>query len=184
VPNAKYELSGLRVTPRAAAPGNVAKFDLTFRLLERADQDLCGGIEYASELFEPYTVRIIGAAWVELMEAAVAQPDRRISGLNASALTDIRRRPANQRGEPPAPRLTSGTRETELLRRLFAQLLERETVGPDETFFAAGGHSLLVIELLARIEEVFGIALKAGEVFEAPTPARLAAHLYERSTKS
>lgn len=184
VPNAKFELAGLHVTPRAAAPGQVAKFDLTFRLLDRGDQELAGGVEYASELFEAHTARIMGTAWVEILEAAVAQPDRHISSLNAPALTEIRRRPASDHGEPPAQRRSSGTRETQQLCRLFAQLLDQDTVGPHETFFAVGGHSLLVLELLARIDEVFGIALKASDVFEAPTPARLAAHLCERSTQS
>jgi amino acid adenylation domain-containing protein/thioester reductase-like protein len=42
--------------------------------------------------------------------------------------------------------------------RLWAELLKRDHVGLDEDFFALGGDSLLAAEMLARVQNVFGIS--------------------------
>ncbi|WP_233518476.1 non-ribosomal peptide synthetase [Streptomyces corynorhini] len=89
-----------------------------------------------------------------------------------------------ERRELPAPVFTggggarrpSGPRE-EALTRLFAQVLEAERVGPDDAFFDLGGTSLLAVRLVARVREEFGTELTIGSLFEAPTPAALAARL-------
>jgi len=53
-------------------------------------------------------------------------------------------------------------------------------VAPDTDFFAAGGDSLLAIQLVARLAERFAVALDAHTLLEAPTPARLAALIAAR----
>ncbi len=57
---------------------------------------------------------------------------------------------------------------------LVRQLLENNEVTADENFFLAGGHSLLAMQLLIRIEEAFGLKLAVHQLFEAPTVGDLA----------
>ncbi|POM25370.1 Linear gramicidin synthase subunit B [Actinomadura rubteroloni] len=66
---------------------------------------------------------------------------------------------------------------TELMCALFADVLGAARVGPDDGFFALGGHSLRAARLLGRIAAAFGADLPIRAVFEDPTPARLAARL-------
>lgn len=59
--------------------------------------------------------------------------------------------------------------------QLFSQLLGRENVGADDSFFDLGGHSLLATKLVAAIRARCEVEIGIREIFEASTVARLAA---------
>lgn len=78
---------------------------------------------------------------------------------------------AGAAGRPPAAGLESR------LAAIFADLLERESVGADDDFFALGGHSLLAMRLAARIRRELKRQVSVGQIVLMPTVARLAEHL-------
>jgi hypothetical protein len=65
----------------------------------------------------------------------------------------------------------------QLLAARMAQLLGLERLGIDRDFFAAGGHSLLVIKLVAGIRKLLQCDIHPGLVFDHPTVASLATAL-------
>ncbi|OPG09971.1 hypothetical protein B1R27_04715 [Streptomyces sp. GKU 895] len=80
----------------------------------------------------------------------------------------------------PVPDLGAGasrgpeTEVEEALCGLFADLLGLESVGAEESFFALGGDSLLVMRLIARVRSVLEVSVGVREVFAEPTVAGIA----------
>lgn len=83
----------------------------------------------------------------------------------------------------PRPGLGSASgEESDALARVLTMMREAlgsDALGPDDDFFAAGGHSLLAAKLMARIERAFARRIDAVRSFERPTARRLATLLEE-----
>lgn len=65
----------------------------------------------------------------------------------------------------------------EQLAALVASLLGQPSIDPHENFFMAGGHSVLAVQLVARIREQFHVTLSLRQLFTAPTVAALSAEV-------
>ncbi|RII13421.1 Dimodular nonribosomal peptide synthase [Streptomyces sp. YIM 130001] len=79
--------------------------------------------------------------------------------------------------DPPEP---AASPEEEALRRIFADVLDAgdsARIGGDSDFFNLGGHSLLAGRLIAVVRDTLGAEITIQDLFEAPTPAGLAARV-------
>ncbi|WP_051798476.1 non-ribosomal peptide synthetase [Streptomyces sp. NRRL S-337] len=79
-------------------------------------------------------------------------------------------------GTGAAPHGPRGARE-EILRGLFAEILDAPDITADDNFFARGGTSMLAVRLINRIRTVLGVKIGVRALFGAQTVAKLAAHL-------
>jgi acyl-coenzyme A synthetase/AMP-(fatty) acid ligase/acyl carrier protein len=67
----------------------------------------------------------------------------------------------------------------ELLAPLWQEVLGVERVGVHDDFFALGGHSLLGVQLVSRVRDLFGVKLPVRTLFHATTIAELAERVAE-----
>jgi amino acid adenylation domain-containing protein len=81
---ATWDLAGLRVRPVRPGGGGAAKFDLSFSVGERRDDDgapagIAGVLDYSTDLFDGPTAERLAERLVRVLEAVAADPDIRVS---------------------------------------------------------------------------------------------------------
>ncbi len=72
---------------------------------------------------------------------------------------------------PAVPANSPGDGYQQQIAALVASLLGQPSVATDENFFMLGGHSMLGVQLVARIQDLFGVKLTLRQLFNAPTVA-------------
>ncbi|HEX8273037.1 MAG TPA: amino acid adenylation domain-containing protein [Longimicrobiaceae bacterium] len=139
-PYRALSLPGVRVEPAEVAI-RTAKLDLGWTAVDR-DGELAVTVEYATELFEADTVERMAGHFRALLKAAVADPDRRLSGLplmDAAERARVVREWSATPAEPP-----------EL--PVHAMVAAQAARTPDAVAVEAGGERLRYAELEARAD--------------------------------
>ena len=101
--------------------------------------------------------------------------------VDRKALAALKVDDTSDRGDYVAPRNEAEERMTDI----WKSLLRVAQVSVEEDFFELGGHSLLAIQLVSRIQQVFGKTVPVRTVFRASTIAALVqemAHLEDGET--
>jgi thioesterase domain-containing protein/acyl carrier protein len=71
----------------------------------------------------------------------------------------------------------------EFLADLWAEQFRVERVGANSNFFDLGGHSMLAVRVMGRVQHVLGIEVPISALFEAPTVEQLAAVVQGRQVR-
>ncbi len=94
--------------------------------------------------------------------------------LDANGKIDRAALPAIAHDPAPRPATRAATATEKALAGIWSALLDVPSIGPEDDFFDLGGGSLLAIQAVARIQEVFQVDVPLRNLFEAPTLASLA----------
>ncbi|WP_280476886.1 non-ribosomal peptide synthetase [Nocardia asiatica] len=79
--------------------------------------------------------------------------------------------------ESHRPYLAPSTPVEETVAAVFGEVLDRERVGVDQSFFELGGNSLSATKVVARVNAALGSRIALRDLFDAPTVAQLSARV-------
>ncbi|MFD6103684.1 amino acid adenylation domain-containing protein [Nocardia salmonicida] len=163
-------------------PSETTHFDLalTLRALSGTGR-LTGSLHYATDLYDAATVAGFAARFLDILAAITAHPDATVAQLSDTVASGLAlpERPAPHT-DATAVGIAAGEGEPASVRelavaRVFADVLERDSVAIDDSFFDLGGTSLLVFTLRSELRTRLGIDADPRMLFEAPTPRAVTA---------
>ena len=123
-------------------------------------------------LWQQLPAYMVPAAFL-FLESLPRTPSGKIDRRSLSRL-DLALPSSDEETRPPR------TPVEEIVAGLWAEVLGRDRIGPDDNFFQLGGHSLTGAQIVSRLREVFQVELPLRVLFEAPTLAGLAAEVERR----
>lgn len=173
-PEVAPRFPGMRATPLAVHSGSTAD-DLVLTVTG-VDESVSGFLTYRAELFDPGTARLLLTQLQSLLAAAVAAPDTPVHELApeipaapavaAVAVAEEAHEPDDgDEWEEAGPE----TPTQEAMAEMWTEVLGTEGFEPGFDFFAVGGHSLLLPELVCRIRDQFGVEPPLWELLAAST---------------
>ena len=124
---------------------------------------------------------VLPRAWVPTRFVAVARWPRLPNGkLDRGGLLRPAPEAADPAGLAPAAVMDAAGESDPTLRAVlqaYAQTLGQSGIGPDDDFFALGGHSLTAVRVAAALKRDLAREVRVRAVFDHPTARALAAHL-------
>ncbi|SNT65895.1 Phosphopantetheine attachment site [Asanoa hainanensis] len=161
----------------------VTRVDIRYELEWHVWEDDCSGglggrLIYRSDLFDESSATALATAYQQLLAAAANDAGRRIADLaamlpvSAASLGHQDVLSGAAAGDVPAPPRTP---TEEAVHDIWVDLLHRDEIGVFEDFFDAGGNSLLLAFLSARIREDLDAELTIQHLVGHPTIAAIAA---------
>jgi thioesterase domain-containing protein len=186
-----------------ANPKSEESFELYLNAVE-SEEDLNFHCHYDINLFEDITIREWLATLGAILKDVAADPSRNVLHLarldrQASPEKEIvyahifdRELTYHLNGHdsplisksssgPPTPSQGSTKSEPELLQALIAlwrRVLDIRDIGPDDEFFALGGHSIAAAQLFALIQRDLGYTAPLAVLYDAATPRQLSKTLF------
>ena len=153
--------------------GDVVKFELTLVLNESAN-GVAGWFEYNTDLFDAVTVQSLRERWIDLLQRISVDPDAQLQGGHARQADSARFAQADAATADIAvpTRAPDIEAEARLLPLWARRVLNLPSLTVEDSFFDAGGHSLLAVRLIYEMKQQVGRTFPLTALFDAPTVRR------------
>lgn len=162
-----------------------SKLDLTVMTKEDGER-IVGWFEYSTDLFDASTIEAMMADYTDLLEEVAGLVERAAD----AQMTDLQlihrtRVPARDVNFPSADNAVSAkapfvpprTASEKRVAAVWAKTLSIEPIGALDNFFALGGNSLMVMDVVSQLQDGIQVPLPLKIVFETQTVERLAERL-------
>jgi len=157
------------------APGTI--YDLNFILIGRPTGWRMT-LEYSADLFDKKTAEELLSVWQSAFEFAFDTPHKTLAEIpHLSPREVVSAAKPSETSQDHEDNPTPADDLEGKLAKVWEDLLGLEVVKPTDNFFDLGGHSLLTVRMLTRIDEIFGRRLSLADVYHAPTLRALARYL-------
>ncbi|MFC9967395.1 amino acid adenylation domain-containing protein [Nocardia ignorata] len=158
-------------------PWETTHFDLSLTLREDPGTGgLTGNLRYATDLYEEATVTAFAARFRDILTTVATHPEVTLAQLSGTTGFGMPERPEiDPASDAPGHSGEPATVRELAVARVFADVLERDSVEIDDSFFDLGGTSLLVFTLRSELRTRLGIDADPRLLFEAPTPRAVTA---------
>lgn len=142
--------------------------DLGLWFLE-GTRGMVGGVTYNADILDAETARQLRERYLTMLGSVSANPDQTISALHAQVGGDMRigsptvatvRAPASVAATSGSP----GTPAEQLLADIWKELLGVPEVHTSDNFFDVGGHSLMAVDMAARVQREAGVSLNLLDI--------------------
>ena len=164
-----WRKAGITMTPApSAAAGTFA--DLNFFLVERSD-GWRASVDVNTDVFLVATGEFLLRSFQTILETVAQNPDVLVADISVpkrSAAGLLERAPSS--ADYVAPR----TQLEEDLALIWELVLDVRPVGALTNFFDLGGHSLLAVQIISKIQAMFGYSINIADIFRDPTVAGMA----------
>lgn len=164
-----WRKAGIVMTPEpSAAAGTFA--DLNFFLVERSD-GWRASVDVSTDVFLVATGDFLLRSFQTILEKVAQSPQVRIGDIavpKRSGAEQLQRTPSATAYVKPRTHL-----ETDLA-LMWERVLDVKPVGVLTNFFDLGGHSLLAVQIISKIQAMFGHSINIADIFRDPTVAGMA----------
>jgi amino acid adenylation domain-containing protein len=128
--------------------------------------------QYCSDLFSQGTIKNWLIQFEKIILLVCENPDLSLNSLKLNELI-IPKIKEQKYKDKKIIQITNSSEE-QLIAQIWRDVLQTDKIAHDANFFFLGGHSILGLDLLSKIEKSTGIKLTLKHLFEAPTIAEMA----------
>ena len=177
----RHDQNGFALTP-AGSQGARTTYPLTL-LISPLDGLGLHLIHDRMQLRDREAAKIL-AHWQTLLQAIAANPAQTLSQFMALIPTDQIPRIVAPTQLMPTRAVVGPRNPTEQkLAQIWEEILGIYPISVEDNFFAIGGHSFLAVQLIAKVNAVFGQKISLADLLQQPTLAAMATTLQQTTLR-
>jgi acyl carrier protein len=172
----------------------LTRMELGLDLTDDGKNPMFGKLEYKTELFKPDTIEKLLRNLQVLLENIIENPNQEISSIHLPETLGIdefvyhlpdTENIIKKTDEQLLHQCLSPRTDTEvIIASIWTEIFNIQKISVNENFFDLGGHSLMAIRMIEKIQSSFQVDLPFNLIFKSPSIAKLAEQVEIKLRKS